>query len=336
MGFSSGGRTRNPKIDEAIRAFPLASWLSLYVRVKDSGGRNLYADCPVCAGKYKIMVRKDTRSWRCFKCSDSGQSHWRAHGSLIGLVQHLEGLSTSKAITFVAEKAGVEDIRLERPEAPPKLLPDNIFPLTDADESHLSRRQLRKRGLDHLTEKIFVDVSGEYKGRWILPCNFMGRLVAFEAKTYYEAVTPKALYPEWFATQDYVYTTYGWDTTCPAAIVTESIFDAETFGQNAVGIYGSHLYPGQFDALLELKKQRGVEVLYWALDPDAWRRQSQMILQRTAGVFRNFILNYPVIEGRKLDPNELGHECAVGLLETATEVHSELDILLVDLQRMAS
>jgi hypothetical protein len=318
-------------LNEAIRSFPLAGWLSSHTEVRDGGGRNYYADCPSCDGKQKLRVRKEDGRFKCFKC-DAGEGNtnerWKGWGNLFSLVAFLEGLRWGEAIRFVVQRSGVPDLPLERADAPRHKIPKDAIPCLEVPDSHPSMKRLAERGLYHLRDKFYLCALGEYANRWILPCQFMGEVHGIEAKAWHRATQPKALYPTWFNPQESIYTTYAWDDSLPFAIVTESIFDAETFGLNAVGLYGSNLLPGQFDLLLKLRK-RGVEALFWALDPDAWSKQAAAIVQKTSALFKNYIVEIPPLlpNGDKGDPNAIGHVSCWELVESAKQITSEWDLL---------
>lgn len=318
-------------LDDAIRAFPVASWLSSYTEVRDGGGNNLYADCPACKGRQKLQIRKETRRFRCFKCDDGGHAtgDWRGWGTLFQLVRYLEGFSTvGQAVRFVIERSGLPDVEVKRLQAPARKLPPEAFPASECAPDHPAVVRLEERGLSHLLDHIQVAVDGKYANRWILPCRFMGKVEGFEAKAWHKSKQPKALYPTWFKPQDTIYTT-AWDRDLDFGVVTESIFDAETFALNALGLYGSSLLAGQVDRLLELRRDFGVTRLFWALDPDATARQLKAIGEKTSALFKNFLVPLPArtVSGEKSDPNSLGHETCLELLAQAVEVTSELDLL---------
>lgn len=317
-------------LEDAVRRFPINAWLSGHTRVRDGGGRNLYADCTACQGKEKIRYRKETGRWTCFKCDAGGYAGdaWRGWGDLFALVAYFEKISYGQAVRFVADRAGIPDLDFKRPEIPRNKIPEEAIPLAEIPADHISHRRLAKRGLAHLAPKLYGCVSGQYAGRWILPCKFGKELQGFEAKAWHPKTQPKALYPTWFVARESVYTTYNWDDSLGFAIVTESVFDAETFGLNAVGIYGANLLPGQFDKLLTLR-ERGITALYWALDPDAFDKAAKGILSKTFSMFSNHLVEIPKLlpDGSKGDPNAIGTDACWELVESAVLVESEWDLL---------
>lgn len=324
-------------LDNAIRAFPVVQWLSQFTAVSDGAGANLYATCPVCGGRAKLRIRKENRAWKCYRCVDGGHGvgKWNGKGSLVSLVAHLEQLTVPKAIEFIGAQAGVPDLAYVPPDVPYQKIPREALPLSEFDTEHVAWERLRERKLTHLAPRIFGCVSGQYADRWILPANFLGHTEGIEAKSWFRTVLPKALYPVWFKTPEWVYTTYDWDFSLGFAVVTESIFDAETFQQNAIGLYGSTLLPGQLDRLLELRA-KGIKTLFWALDPDAVKKQNQAILQKTIGLFKNYTVSFPCKSHNlgsgshasgKMDPNEAGQATCWELLDTAVPIESELDLL---------
>lgn len=247
---------------------------------------------------------------------------------------HLEGKDLGQALSFIRKQAGLPNDWKPGTEEGFQGLPDTAIPMMEVPPDHQSWENLRKRGLVHLAEKISIEVTGKYSGRFILPCTYFGEVRGFEAKTYCNQFT-KALYPTWFKTYAEVYTTNDWDWSCESAIVTESIFDAETFGQNAIGLYGSKLTSGKLTKLLEMR-EKGLRHLFWAMDPDAWFTQARYVVRTTSGLFTNWLLPFPKYdaEGKKADPNSLGRERCHDLLGQATLFESEVDLMRHSLEML--
>lgn len=310
------------QLSQAIQSFPKAQWLSNHTAISDTGGQNFYADCPFCLQKRKLGVDRVKGVFHCFYCYEGGhadQSIWTGACDLVKMVSLLEHISMGKAIHFIYNYVGM-DTPIVKQEIPKQLIPEEAIPLRSVDAYHRSVCFLGTRGLGHLLANVYVAVREKYQGRLILPAYWLGETVGFEAKTY-TGQSPKALYPTWFHTSDYIYTTLSWDDS-DSVIITESIFDAETFGTNAIGLYGSSLKEGQLSRLLELKAL-GINKLIWALDWDAWKKQARYLLANTSGIFNNYVVNIP----ERKDPNSLGREGCMDLLDTAMPANTELQLI---------
>ena len=60
--------------------FPIAAWLGKHTKTYDTGGRVVYADCPICKGKRKLGVYRYNRVAVCGRCKEGGHGHgiWKA------------------------------------------------------------------------------------------------------------------------------------------------------------------------------------------------------------------------------------------------------------------
>ncbi len=309
----------------ASRDFPISRWLSEHADVVDHGGKYIYLDCPVCGGRKKLIVRRESKRASCYRCSDGGHGGdtWNGEANLLELICLIEGCSKREAVQRIFELAEWPDTTpLQHTSRPRRIIPRDAIPLTKVRKDHPAQKVLRERQLQHLEDRLYMCPDGDYADRWILPCMYFGELQGFEAKTY-RGGNPKSLFPkDWFSTQDTIYTTYQWDMATTFVVITESIFDAETFGCNTIGIYGSHLHPGQLLRLFELKA-KGITKLVWCLDEDAWKKQRQSILSSTAMWFDNYVCRLP----KGTDPNELGRKRCWDLVAKSSQVNSEVDLL---------
>lgn len=320
---------RNEELKRAIANFPISMWLNQRLKVYDTGGKNIQVDCPVCRGKKKLGVNRYKKVAQCFKCSDGGAGGaiWNGRADLIKLICIVDGCDFRAAIKTVYALTGIPEPKFEREQVFDRGIPDEALPLSEAHESHASRQMMVRRGVSHLIESTNVCVDGEYAGRVILPATFFDEVLGWEAKAY-EAIKPKSLFPEWFETGRSLYTTRRWDYSADFAIITESIFDAETYGINAVGIFGSVLREGQFSKLLELAG-KGIKRLVWSLDFDAWKKQSTAILSFTEMHFGNLVVKLP----KWSDPNQLGFVECWKLVQNAQVIRDSTDLVLFDLDR---
>ncbi len=313
------------RLRRAIEEFPIRKWLESVGQNVSYGESHARLDCPHCGGRdHSLSVNLTTRFGQCFRCNEGGLNGggWTGRGSLIALVCLLEGLDRREAVNRIFDLAGLDDDGpIKRLRTAPEL--GSLFRLTSAAVDHPSRTLLYGRGLGHLESRIYLSVGGRYSDRWILPCLWLDEVQGFEAKAWSRVVQPKSLFPSWFSSRNAIYTTPRWDWALGHAVITESIFDAETVGQNGVGIYGSVLHGGQFSRLLELR-DRGIRRLVWFLDEDAFMKQARAVLHWTRSLFENRWVRVP----RGEDPNSLGHDRCVQLVQQAEAVSDSLDIFL--------
>lgn len=314
-------------LDEAIAAFPVITWASQYTTVYDKGGRNVYADCPICSGKKTLGIEREKKIFHCFKCNEGGRGGdiWNGKAHVTRMIRLVTGISWNDTIELIYRMSGFPDPPRQKKSTPIQLLPKEAEPLKDASNFHPGVIYLTYRKMQHLQNTSYFCRTGQYKDRVILPAYFLGEMIGYEAKSSIKGVKPPSLFPDWMDTYSYVYTTsINWESKF--LIVTESIFDAETFGSNAIGCYGG-FKEGHLPTLLNLRK-KGLESLIWALDWDAWKKQSKAILTKTVGLFNNYVVNMPY----KKDPNDLGREACWNLLNTRLRISDELDMLQAEIK----
>lgn len=314
---------------DAIRQFPVVLWLSQHCRVYDSGAENVYIDCPVCRGRAKLGVHRTKKLAQCFKCAEGGAGAgvWNGKSDLVGLVRLIEGCRYSTAFSRIFAMSGIPETEYRRRVVDSKEMPKESLPLSETSPKHPSRAMMISRGVDHLSADSRVCVDGRYAGRVILPCRWFGESDGWEAKSYDKNLKPKSRFPDWFQASQSVYSTKNWDHGSDFAVITESIFDAETFGLNACGIYGSTLREGQLVKLLSLR-DLGVRRLIWCLDYDAWSKQCKAILGSTLSGFDNFVIRLP----QWTDPNQLGRDACWDAVASAVHVRDSLDLALLDVR----
>lgn len=316
------------ELQTAIDTFPVVRWLSKHTEVFDTGGGdNVYANCPWCFSeghKKTLAVSTVHKIFRCFRCFEGGhhQSEWKGTCNLVKMIMLLEQIRFAQAKSLIFELSGLpEPIRRERQKAPQQLIPTEAVQISKCHPQAECIQELHKRRLDHLLDKIYFCPTGKYSYRFILPATWMGSLEGFEAKGISKSQEPKALYPEWFFTGEHLYSTK-WDDKLDFAVITESIFDAETLGTNAIGLFGSYLKEGQLALLNELRHQ-GISRLVWMLDGDAIKKAIRQILGKTSGIFDNYI----ALLQKPEDPNSIGHNEAWQRVVDSRPVASVSDVL---------
>jgi len=319
------------ELTKAIEGFPIRSWLQKHTRVY-SGGNVVYADCPVCKGKKRLGVYRQSRLGfplaTCGRCKDGGHHNgvWTGATTIPSFVKLLEGTSWRQTFALIHKLSGVPEPPWERPaDQKPEEVPADAIPLKDCRDDEKAVLMLRSRHVAHLVETTSLAIGGKYDERVILPCNYQGRYMGFEAKGTHVAHDPKSLYGTNMETQLTVYTALSNDDRREDLVITESVLDAETFHTlpiNAVGCYGG-FKEEQTEAILRLGPKR----IYWFLDGDAWTKLWPAIRN-----FLPFVENYvpPMLD--KQDPNSLGPEGCMNYLNDAIKIEAELDLIGFGLQ----
>jgi hypothetical protein len=292
----------------AIAGFPIRRWLSEVAGIHNFDKNTIRADCPHCGKKLALAVFLETKTCKCYACYDGqlGGSRWKGYGGLPQLISLFENVSYSEAFSTIYAWSNKTDIPVNRFSQTAQLdkkLPDHIVPLAEVFDEHLAVTRLKERGLERIRGKLFACIDGKYDGRWVIPVYQDKEFVGFEAKAFKKGLIPKSLYPTWMHKSGILYLT-DWDPDQDFAVITESVFDAETLGVNAIGIFGSTLGMGQFVQLLNLKKTKNLKRLVWFLDADAWKKQAIAIIKQTRTMFQNYVIRSRGDE----DPNSLGHE----------------------------
>lgn len=297
--------------------FPLVGWLSGITRVYDSGGINIYADCPVCGGVKKLGVHRHKGLFHCFKCLEGGHGEgtWTGAANLIGFVSVVNKTSWYEAKKFVYMLSGIKDIPAPELEVKKEEFPPNVVPVCDLFRLHVAKKFVTRRELDHL-DLVYCE-EGEYAHRVIIPTFYQNDLTGFEAKAVLDWVKPKSLFPTWQDTLR-VYTTRFWNESSSRVVVTESVVDAETFSgvENAVGCYGLFKLK-QLKSILDLKPK----AIVWALDGDQFGK-IQFALEATLSYADNYVIPFAPDE----DPNSVGRKFLGDRLEDAVHVKTLWDM----------
>lgn len=307
-------------LEEAIRAFPVVSWMQDRVKIRDTGRTDIYCDCPFCKGKMKLGINREYKLFHCFKCDKDGASgEWNGKANLIQFIKLVTGGSSRDAIELIYKLAGYPDPPPPKRAAEQSTFPREAIPLKDCPLHEAYKYLAEERGVEHLCKDSYVCVEGRYAGRILMPCRWFDKIVGFEAKSFTKQ-EPKSLFPPEFDTSLTLYTT-AWDFKLPFAIVTESIVDAETISCNTLGLYGSTLKDGQLTKLLALKAM-GVERLIWMLDADAIKKTMAAILKKTSMSFENRVC---VLE-KDQDPNSMKIDLCLEKAQRAVVVRDEIDV----------
>ena len=318
---------------EAIKRFPVLHWAQAHLQgLKDSGGEDVYADCPFCNGKAKLGISISKKVFHCFRCYEGEHAQgWSGRANLVDMICLLEQCVKREAAEFILKYVGMDPTpaRRQKPKESPHLPAEAVHISTVRAQypKHSVFGWLESRVLQDID--CYVSLGGRYNGRVILPVYEEGSLVGFEAKAWQRDLKPKSLFPTWFDTSDHIYYTASQFTPATRSgeglVVTESVFDALTLREPSIGLFGSHLKDGQLSKLLSFKK-KGYSCLYWFLDWDAFSKSVKSVLRKTGVFFQNFLV--PVKENE--DPNNVGYYGCMHKLCAANEfgpIKNPIDLL---------
>lgn len=308
-------------IRDAIKRFDIVAFSSQFVDILRDYGTDVIANCPICGGNKKLYISRNKRIVRCFTCDDLGLggTKWNGRADLISWIMLLRGCSRGAAIREVFDGAGIVSAPVIQVERDYSFPPEALRISKSCDPSHPCRVELRRRKLEHMMDHWYMCPTGKYAGRYLLPIRFFGRQFGYEAKSYTGA-TPKSLS---VCEPNSLYSSVCWDKSRPFAVITESVFDAETVGVNAIGLLGSALSGDRWKHLYSLQKQ-GITELVWLLDSDAWRKQRRMIARFSAFYFTNKFAELPPGE----DPNSFGMAACWDRIDNAVVIRTEYDMYL--------
>lgn len=311
-----------PDLREAIQRFDIVGFSAQFIDILRDYGTDVIADCPICQGKRKLYISRNKRIVRCFTCDEMGLGGdtWTGRADLIQWITILQGCSRREAVELVMTSSGFVYVP-EIVEQKDYTFPREALRISEnCNYDHPCRVELRRRNLEHLMDHWYMCPTGKYSGRFILPVRYFDKQLGFEAKSY-SGHTPKSLS---MCEPDSLYSTVCWDKARPFAVITESIFDAETVGVNALGLMGSGMSADRFARLLDCKKH-GVEELIWLLDADAFDKQRRLIERWGMSRFRNKFAMTP--DG--LDPNAMGLQKCWDCINAAKPINSVLDLAVL-------
>ena len=249
---------------------------------KRSGNEFLYY-CPFCNHhKKKLSINLKKNCYKCWICESASKSiaylvrkrgtrqqlaEWIRHDETISLIDAEEKEAILEALDGFKEE---EPVIISLPEefvsltqkSPPKTA---IHPLT----------YLRTRGLnqqDILNWKIGYCSRGDYKGRVVFPSfDSRGRLNYFVTRAHNKDAWPPYKNPG--SSKNVIFNELFTDFSKEITLV-EGVFDAIISGRGSIPLLGSSLKEN--NKLFE-KIARNKPKLYFALDPDAFRKETSII-----------------------------------------------------------
>lgn len=259
------------EISEKLRI--IESFLGDYHK---TGNEYLYF-CPFCKHhKRKMSVNFVKGKYKCWVCDISGNIR-----KLVRKKANYENFQKWKLLDGEVDlNTNLDDLFAETAEASEEILtlPEKFVSLTNKEES-VSRKKalnyLKKREIDQqdiLYWKIGFCFDGEYKDRVVIPSfNTNGDLNYFIGRSITGSKFNKYKLPQ--ASKDIIFNELNIDFDHDITLV-EGIFDAIKAGQNSVPLLGSTL---REESKLFQKIVGYDTIVYMALDPDATKKENQII-----------------------------------------------------------
>lgn len=274
------------------------------------------AKCRKDRAKLSVNILRDT--FHCWICNWGGQT-------LVPLLR-LRG-NTSDLKDYIAEleqRPGrylVVDAPAREYDVP--VLPDGFKTLLDESRSPYYRRAmeyLASRGVgtdDIVRYKMGYTEDGLYKYRIIFPSfDESGELNFWEGRSFFG---DQVSYKHGNYSKDIVFNEYLVDWSHPVTIV-EGPFDMLKAGTNAIPLLGLTI---REDSRLFERIVVSNSDVYFALDSDAMKRQSEIIERFLSYGIRSYRVD---LAGRK-DPGEMTKEEFMTRKEMAREIRSDIDLL---------
>lgn len=263
--------------------------------------------CPFCKHrKPKLQVHLDLEHWRCWVCNRKGRS-------LAILLRYLN--APKNLIEKVKSKS---DILIRNSSASKKRedelsLPAVFHPLykkhPSIDYKH-ALVYLKNRGIneyDILRYNLGFCEEGDYSSMIVIPSydlNF--DLNFFVGRSFYDT-DYKHKNPKISKNIIGFESLINWDE--PITLV-EGVFDAISVKRNAIPLFGKYIN----DSLVEKIVNEGVQDINIFLDADAIRKALE-----TVEFFMNSGLRVKLVEPTGKDPNEIGYEKSMQILQSTEE-----------------
>lgn len=263
----------------------------------------LKGNCPYC-NKYKLGVHIDKGMANCFVCGGLGNP--------ITLIQKLENIDTrSEVLRYLAVFEGYDFMKGPEIKATiekPVKLPDSFRLLAFGNDpiAKLARAYIKRRGLHpiNLSLKGYgFCTHGKYAGAIILPFYKGGKLIYFIARRFISLGDDKFINPteeEFGIGKSHILYNIDALAVYKNVRIVESVFNAETWGNNTVAILGKKPSGWQITQLIKAPVKRYT----LALDPDA--KAEQLQLARELSLMGKTIKVLKLAEGE--DVNSLGRK----------------------------
>ena len=272
-------------------------------------GKEVHFSCPVCnETRSRMYVNLNSGMVYCHNCGFKG--------TIVTLIQHVEGVSWSKAMLRFSQIKG----NLQLPENVSNSVEDKLFlgdlrkdlekraiPLPDEYQILTgSNNMIAKRAVRYLHKRKITDAqieqyefgfcsSGDYKDRIIIPIKENDELRFWVARAIGNVTYMKEKSP---SNEDYQISKseviFNIDVAAReyhTAVISEGIFDAMSWGNIGVSLLGKALYDEQIDILLDYRELL-TDGLYVAVDYDA-RSSATEIAEKLSDYFKVKIINIP-------------------------------------------
>lgn len=272
----------------------------------------IHVCCPVCGEtRYRLYINTENGLLYCHNC--------QFKGSLVNLVQYLDGVNREKAEKLVKEISEnlvtpynvegfvVDTLIKSFYKKPPvkRAIPLPVeyqkFSKDFSEKNLLSKKAisyLKGRGITEkqiLKHNMGICAAGVYKNRVIIPIYLEGTLKFWVAR----AISPNEKLKEKSpSNKEYQYSKseviFNLDVAAKkynSVVISEGIFDALSWGDIGISLLGKTLYDSQLNLLLEYREFLS-QGIYIALDFDAVESATQ-IAERLKPFFTVKMINIP-------------------------------------------
>lgn len=236
----------------------------------------LKGNCPACGAENKFGVNLSSNRSHCFKCEYVDRPL-----EVVGFVERLDANGTKKYLN------GIEGIEYKDPivieyERKPVNLPVGYCNIMDGDHflGLLARNYLRGRGLNvkKLSRKGFGYCSeGPLFGYIVLPYYMNGELIYYSTRRLL-SIGPKFDNPKiedfGIGKSSLIYNIDALNYYSTIYVV-ESVFNAETIGDNAIALAGKSISSWQLSTLIKSPATNFIILL----DPDAYEYAITLAMQ---------------------------------------------------------
>ena len=285
--------------------------LGLNVKYASTKGE-IHICCPVCKeNRYRLYINVENGLVYCHNC--------QFKGSIVKLIQYVEGVSKEKAESLLKEIAEnivlpykIEESVLGKliyslynisPQKRAIPLPEEFqkFSQNFSEKNFTAKKALKYLQQRGITKKQILNcgmgicTEGEYKNRVIIPIFLEGNLQFWVARAISDNTKLKEKSP---SAQEYQYSKseviFNLDTAAKkynSIVISEGIFDALSWGDIGVALLGKSLYDSQFNLILKYKDLL-TQGIYIALDADAVD-SATLIAEKLKSFFKVMMINIP-------------------------------------------
>lgn len=271
-------------------------------------GKEIHICCPICGDhRYRLYIELNKGLVYCHNCN--------FRGTVINLISRVEGISYTRANERFMNIKGNMTIPLDICDTlEHKLLIDDDvevakrpIPLPEEYQLLLDSQQiLAKRAISYLQSrsitlnqiqryKMGFCAMGQYTGRIIIPIYEGNELKFWIARAISQHARLKEKSPSnepyQYGKSEVIFNIEYAARTYHAAVISEGIFDALSWGGIGVSLLGKELYDEQLRVLLNYRELL-YEGVYIAVDADA-APMADIMAHQLSEFFQVYIINIP-------------------------------------------